>query len=325
MNTEVKSESNRVRFRLAIKLTPEIGALVAFVIICVVLSIVSQYFLTFSNIINLARQVAVVSIVGVGITMVIISGGIDLSVGSMVSFTGVLVAGFLVNQHAPPPLAVLMVLLIGCLLGIINGALITFFHIPPIIATLSTMIAYKGAALVYNNGYAIPLIMKFMTLGRGVVGPIPVPTLIMLGVYVVGYVVLRYTMLGRIVYGLGGNEEAIHLAGIPIRKYRLIIYMISGLTAALAGVVLASRLSSGHPFAGDGIELDAIAAAVLGGTNIFGGVGNVWGTIIGALILGVINNGLNLLNVSPYIQYIVKGAILAFAVAVNSMKGFQKS
>jgi ribose transport system permease protein len=187
------------------------------------------------------------------------------------------------------------------------------------------LIAYKGAALVYNNGYAIPLIMTFMTLGRGVAGPIPVPTIIMLGVYAVGFVILKYTMLGRIVYGLGGNEEAVHLAGIRVRKFRLIVYMISGLTATLAGIVLASRLSSGHPMAGDGMEMDAIAATVLGGTNIFGGIGNVWGTIIGAFILGVINNGLNLMNVSPYIQFIVKGAILAFAVAINSMKSFQKS
>jgi ribose transport system permease protein len=323
MNTTEKSGA--LQSKRTVRLTPQIGALAALAIISLILSIISQYFFTMSNIINLMRQVAVVAIAGVGLTMVIISGGIDLSVGSIISFTGVLTAGFLQNNHFSSFTTVLLVLIIGCCLGLINGAMITFFHIPPIIATLSTLIAYKGAALVYNNGYAIPLIMKFMTMGRGVVGPIPVPTLIMLAVYAIGFVVLKYTMLGRIVYGLGGNEEAVHLSGIPIRKNRLIIYMISGFTAALAGIVLASRLSSGHPMAGDGMEMDAIAATVLGGTNIFGGIGNVWGTIIGAFILVVISNGLNLMNVSPYVQFIMKGAILAFAVAINSMKGFQKT
>jgi ribose transport system permease protein len=323
MNTTGKSGA--LQSKRTVKLTPQIGALAALAIISLILSIISQYFFTMSNIINLMRQVAVVAIAGVGLTMVIISGGIDLSVGSIISFTGVLTAGFLQNNHFSSFTTVLLVLLIGCCLGLVNGAMITFFHIPPIIATLSTLIAYKGAALVYNNGYAIPLIMKFMTMGRGVVGPIPVPTLIMLAVYAIGFVILKYTMLGRIVYGLGGNEEAVHLSGIPIRKNRLIIYMISGFTASLAGIVLASRLSSGHPMAGDGMEMDAIAATVLGGTNIFGGIGNVWGTIIGAFILVVISNGLNLMNVSPYVQFIMKGAILAFAVAINSMKGFQKT
>jgi ribose transport system permease protein len=146
----------------------------------------------------------------------------------------------------------------------------------------------------------------------------------MLAVYGIAYIVLKYTMLGRIAYGLGGNEEAVHLSGISVRKARLTIYTISGFTSVLAGVVIASRLSSGQPNVGDGVELDAIAAAVLGGTSIFGGVGTVWGTLIGAFILVVINNGLNLMNVSPYSQFIARGAILAFAVAINSMKSFRK-
>lgn len=289
------------------------------------MTFLSPYFFTFSNFVNLFKQVSIIGIAGVGETLVIISGGIDLSVGSMVSFSVVLVAGFMQNNGMPPWLAVISVLAIGAVLGLINGSLITLLHVPPIIATLSTWIAYKGAALVYTGGYAIPLIGKFMTPGRGFVGPIPVSVLIMIGASIVGYIILKYTMLGRMIYGLGGNEDAVYLSGRSVRKYRLIIYMISGITAALAGVVLASRISSGQPMSGEGIELDVIAAVVLGGTNIFGGVGTVEGTIIGAFILIVINNGLNLINVSPYAQFIAKGVILAFAVAINSMKGFRKT
>lgn len=307
-----------------LKLTPEIGALFALLVICIVLSFTSEYFFTVTNFTNLLKQVVVIGIAGVGVTFVIISGGIDLSVGSAVSFTAVLVAGFIEYNKMAPHLAVPIVLLIGCGLGFLNGAMVTFLRIPPIIATLSTLIAYKGAALVYTNGYMIPLIMKFMTLGRGFVGPIPVPTLILLAVYGVAFVALKYTKLGRIAYGLGGNQETIRLSGISVRKSRLTIYTISGFTAALAGIVIASRLSSGEPTVGDGVELDAIAAAVLGGTSIFGGVGTIWGTLIGAFILVIINNGLNLMNVSPYSQFIARGAILALAVTINSMKSFNK-
>lgn len=318
------SDLESSRFRIRLNLTPEIGALLALLILCVILSFTTRYFFTATNFTNLLKQVVVIGIAGVGVTFVIISGGIDLSVGSAVSFTAVLVAGFIENNGMPPYFAVLLVLLIGCSIGFLNGSMVTFLRIPPIIATLSTLIALKGAALVYTNGYTIPLIKKFMTLGRGSVGPIPVPTLILLAVYGVAFLVLKYTMIGRIAYGLGGNQEAAHLSGISVRKSRLIIYSISGFTAALGGIVIASRLSSGEPTVGSGVELDAIAAAVLGGTSIFGGVGTVWGTLIGAFILVVINNGLNLLNVSPYSQFIARGAILAFAVTINSMKSFNK-
>ncbi len=324
MNRDNPSTSG-IKFKNNFKLTPEIGALIALLAIAIVLSILNQYFFTVSNFINLLKQVSIIGIAGAGVTLVIISGGIDLSIGSMISFSVVLVAGFMENNGMAPWFAVILVLIIGAALGLINGALITVLHIPPIIATLATLIAYKGAALVYTGGYAIPLINKFMIPGRGFVGPIPVPIIIMAGVYVIGYIILKYTMLGRMVYGLGGNEEAVYLSGRSVKKYRLIIYMISGITASLAGVVLASRISSGQPMSGEGVEMDVIAAAVLGGTNIFGGIGTMGGTIIGAFILVVINNGLNLMNVSPYGQFIAKGIILASAVAINSMKSFRKS
>ncbi|MBC7333141.1 MAG: ABC transporter permease [Actinobacteria bacterium] len=313
------------KFKLNFKLTPEIGALIALAIISLVLTFLTKYFFTLSNFINLIRQVSIIGIAGVGATFVIISGGIDLSIGSMISFLVVLLASFIQNYGISSPVAFLFVLLIGATLGLVNGIMIAFLRMPPIIATLSTWIAYKGAALVYSGGYAIPLIGKFEILGRGFLGPIPVPSIIMIGVTIVGFIILKYTMLGRVIYGLGGNEEAVYLSGISVKKYRLIIYMISGITAGVASGVMASRLASGQPMSGDGVELDVIAAAVLGGTNIFGGSGSVWGTIVGAFILTVIGNGLNLLNVNPYGQFIAKGAILAFAVAINSIKGFRQS
>ena len=322
MSTVTRAAGAKQRGRF--KLTPEIGALAALVAIAIVLAFLSKYFFTLSNFTNLLKQVAIVGIAGVGVTMVIISGGIDLSIGSAVSLIAVLVAGFMQFNGMHPAVAVALVLVIGCMMGLLNGTMVTFFRIPPIIATLATLMAFKGAALVYTNGYTIPLIQKFMTIGRGQLGPLPISTLILAAVYVIAWVMLKYTMLGRIAYGLGGNEEAVHLSGISVRKYRLILYTISGFCAALAGVVIASRLSSGQPNVGEGVELDAIAAAVLGGTSIFGGIGSVWGTLIGAFILTVISNGLNLMNVSPYSQFIARGAILAFAVAINSMKSFRK-
>ncbi|HVP18473.1 MAG TPA: ABC transporter permease, partial [Spirochaetia bacterium] len=215
------------------KLTPEIGALVALIAIALVLALLSRYFFTLSNFTNLLKQVAIVGIAGVGVTMVIISGGIDLSIGTGISLIAVLVAGFMQFNGMHPAVAVTLVLLIGCAMGLLNGSMVTFFRIPPIIATLSTLMAFKGAALVYTNGYTIPLIQKFMFLGRGQLGALPVSTLILAAVYIIGWIVLRFTMLGRIAYGLGGNEEAVHLSGISVRKYRLILYTISGFCAGL--------------------------------------------------------------------------------------------
>lgn len=306
-----------------INLSQELGALFALLIMILILSFLSEHFFSFSNAVNILRRASIIGIASVGSTLVIISGGIDLSIGSIISVAGVFLASFIFNMQMSPVIAVLLVLLIGSLLGLINGILIAILKIPAIIATLATLIAYQGIALEYSGGYAIPLIGMFHMPGRGLIGVIPVPVIIMAVVYLLGYILLKYTKLGRIVYGLGGNEEAIHLSGISIKKYRIIIFMLSGMGAALAGMILASRLASGHPLAGEGMELDVIAAPVIGGTNIFGGVGNVEGTIIGVLILAVINNGLTLLDVSPYIQYIVTGAILASAVAINSLKSFQ--
>jgi len=305
-------------------LSPELGALSALLIIGLILTFANKYFLTASNMINLSRQVSIMAIVAVGMTMVIISGGIDLSVGSIVSVSGVVVAGLIYNNHVPSVIAVPIVLCLGILLGLINGGMIALLKLPPIIATLATSIAYGGLALVYTNGYAVPLVGTFKTMGRGYLGPIPVPAVIMICVYILGYLVLKYTKLGRMTYGLGGNEEAVRLSGIPTKRFKMSIYAFSGLTASLAGVVLASRLSSGQPIAGQGMELDAIAAAVIGGTSIFGGSGTVQGTLVGAVIILVINNGLNLMNVSPYAQMVAKGLILAFAVSLNSIKGFKR-
>lgn len=313
------------KFKINFKLTPILSALIALLVLSIVLTISSEYFFKASNFINLLKQISIVGITGVGATLVMISGGIDLSVGSMISLSAVLVAGFMQNYGIPPSSAVILVLIIGAVLGLINGAMVAFLHIPPIVATLATLIAYRGIALVYTGGYTIDLVGKFETLGRGFLGPIPVPALIMIGTSVIGFIILKYTLLGRVIYGLGGNEKAMYLSGHPVRKYKLVIYMICGITAALAGVVLASRVSCGPPMGGDGIEIDVIASAALGGVLIGGGVGGIENTLVGAFLLTVINNGLNLMDISPYVYYIVKGAILAVAVAINAMRRFQKT
>lgn len=306
------------------KLTPQVGAVIALLLLGLILTFSNEYFFSVTNFINIFRQTAVLGVAGVGATLVIISGGIDLSIGSMISLSGVMVASFIHGMQLNSVLAVVIVLGIGALLGLINGLLVTKLRIPPIIATLATLIAYQGVALVYTNGYAISLLGKFNLLGRGFIGPIPVPVVVMIVVYLLGVFIARKTTLGTIIYGLGGNEEAVRLSGISVTKYRNLIYVLSGVTAAIGGIVLASRLSSGEPTAGANMELDVIAAAVIGGTNIFGGIGKVWGTLIGAMIMMVINNGLNLMDVNIYSQQIAKGVILAAAVAINSMRQFQQ-
>ena len=313
------------KFKINFKLTPIISALIALIVLSIALTILSEYFFAASNFINLLKQISIVGITGVGATLVIISGGIDLSVGSMISLSAVLVAGFMTTYDIPPWPAGILVLAIGAVLGLINGAMVAFLRVPPIIATLATLIAYRGIALVYTDGYTIDLVGRFKTPGQGFLGPIPVPALIMIGTSIIGFVILKYTLFGRVIYGLGGNEKAIYLSGHPVRKYKLVIYMTSGITAALAGIVLASRVSCGPPMGGDGIEIDVIASAALGGVLIGGGVGGIENTLVGAFLLTVINNGLNLMNVNPYIYYVVKGVILAFAVAINAMGGFQKT
>jgi ribose transport system permease protein len=253
-------------------------------------------------------------------TLVIITGGIDLSVGAVMTLAMTFGAGAML-AGMPVPLAIALALGTGIACGAANGVLIAYARLPAIIVTLAMMEVPRGIALLYTGGYPLSnLPAAFGPLGRGEILGVHVPTLVMLAVVVMGQLFLTRFVAGRAFYALGGNEEAARLAGLPVNRYKLLAYTLSGFTAALAGVVLASRLMSGQPNAGIGFELDAIAAVVLGGTSIAGGRGSVVGTLIGAVTLGVLNNGLNLMSVSPYTQKILKGVIIVVAIYLGTFR-----
>jgi len=295
---------------------PFIGFVVLFLLMCVL----NDSFLTVNNLTNVARQVSINAIIAVGMTCAILTGGIDLSVGPVMALAGSVAAGLMLAA-VPVPLAVLAALMVGALFGVANGACIAWLRMPPIIVTLASMGIARGLALLYTGGYPISgLPEAFSFLGRGTVMGIQVPILVMAAVYIVAWILLNHLSFGRYVYAIGGNEEAARLSGIRVPRYKMLVYVISGLTAALAGLVLTSRLMSGQPNAGEGFELDAIAAVVLGGAAISGGRGAIIGTLVGAMMLGVLNNGLNLMSVSPYIQNVVKGGIILAAIYLSSVR-----
>lgn len=302
------------------------NALLAMILLIIVLSFLSPYFFSLGNFTNIFRQSAPLAMVALGITIVIISGGIDLSVASNISLNNVILAMLIMKFGVQLPFAIILVFLLGIALGLFNGFLVTILKIPPIIATLSTWISFSGIAFTITQGYSINLHPQnpIKYLGSGTIWLIPVSIILVVIVYFITQLILQNTGFGRITYGLGGNVEAVYLSGISVRKYTLIIYMVSGFFAACASILLTARVMNGHPNGGGGMELDAIAAAVLGGTSIFGGVGNVWGTLVGVLTMTIIINGLNLLNINPYIQVIVKGLVLAAAVGVSSIRTIKR-
>ena len=299
---------------------PAVLPFIGFAILFLLMSGLNDSFLTVNNLTNVARQVSINAIIAVGMTCAILTGGIDLSVGPVMALSGSIAAGLMLGG-IPIPLAMVAALLIGALFGLANGACIAYLRMPPIIVTLASMGIARGLALLYTGGYPISgLPEMFSFFGRGSVLGIQVPVLIMVGVYILAWIMLNHLSFGRYVYAIGGNEEAARLSGIRVTRYKVLVYVVSGLTAALAGLVLTSRLMSGQPNAGEGFELDAIAAVVLGGAAISGGRGAIIGTLVGAMMLGVLNNGLNLMSVSPYIQNVVKGGIILAAIYLSSSR-----
>jgi len=297
-----------------------LGPLLGLIILCIVLTFLSDRFLTVDNLLNVTRQVSINAVISVGMTLVILTGGIDLSVGSILAFSGSITAGLLSGGQALLP-AVLIGIAAGAVLGLVNGILITRADIPPFIATLGTMTAARGFTLVYTDGRPITGMDEvFRFLGGGYVAGIPVPVIIMLVIFIAAYIMLTQTKFGRYIYAIGGNEEATRLSGINTKKILLAVYTLAGLLAGFSGVIMASRLNSAQPTAGMGFELDAIAAVVLGGTSLSGGVGTIGGTLIGAMIIGVLDNGLNLLNVSSFYQQVAKGAVILLAVYVDKKR-----
>lgn len=295
----------------------EAGTALGLLVLCLGLWIATPYFATAANLANVAEQSAVVGVIAVGMTFVILTGGIDLSVGSLVALAGVVI-GLALQRGAPTPVAVAAGLLAGIVAGVLNGVMITRGSLPPFIATLGMMSVARGAALMLSDGRPIsgfPEGLRVLATGR-VLG-IPGPVVLMLALYAVAYVVLTRTVLGRYMYAIGGNEEATALAGVNVRRWKLVVYAVSGLSAALCAVLLVARLNSAQPIAGIGYELDAIAAVVIGGTSLLGGSGSVIGTLIGALIMSVLRNGLNLLGVSSYLQQVAIGVVIIAAVLID--------
>ena len=304
------------------RLGPGAGAIIAFLAIALVGSLLSPTFLTQRNVTNVLRQTAMLGVVTVGMTFVILTAGIDLSVGMVLSFTSVAAAMLFDNgQGLPLPIVFLTTLALGSAIGAFNGFMIIWRGAAPFVVTLAMMAIAGGAALTVSGGKPIGGIQgTYAWLGSGSVGPIPVLALLMLFVFLLGAFVLRYTPYGRQVYAIGGNEEASRLSGIAVDRVKVITYTISGLLSALGGIIFSARVTVGDPWAGRGLELDAIAAVVIGGTSLFGGVGTMWGSLLGALIITMINNVLNLLNVSPYMQGLAKGIIILAAITLYKNK-----
>lgn len=284
----------------------------------IILSILSPSFMQVRNLLNVVRQISLIAIIGMGVTFCIITTGIDLSSGSVLALVGVIAASLDQGQY-PLIVSIIVGLAAGAWMGFINGAISALGRIPPFIATLGMMISARGLALLYSNGIPITgLSDAFLVIGGGYFLGIPLPIYIMLFVAAISHILLKHTKFGKYVYAIGGNQQAAIVSGINVKKYLILVYTYAGTLAGASGIVLASRLSAGQPTAGVNYELDAIASAVIGGTSLSGGIGTIPGTIIGALIIGVLNNGLVLLNVSPYLQLISKGVIIVVAVLLDA-------
>jgi ribose transport system permease protein len=281
----------------------------------VILSFTSPYFFTVDNLLNIFRQSSVNALLSLGQLLVIITAGIDLSVGSILAFSIIIVAKAL-NAGWPVSISILSGFAAGIGFGWLNGILLTKLKLPhPFISTLGTMNVARGLALIISGGFPISdLPESFRIWGASSIGIIPVPVILVLIVFVVVHFFLTQTVAGRDIYAIGGNTQAAFYSGIPVARRLVMVYTLSGTMAAIAAIILAGRMNSGYPLAGMGAELDSIAAVIIGGASFFGGVGNVWGTLVGALIMGVLRNGLNLMNVSTYWQTVVIGAVIVWAV-----------
>jgi ribose/xylose/arabinose/galactoside ABC-type transport system permease subunit len=295
------------------------GLVLTLLIFGVVLSLASPRFLTPGNLINVVRQISVNGIIAVGMTLVILSGGIDLSVGSILALTGV-VAASLVTSGQAPPLAMFSALALGFALGALNGMAVAYLRIPPFIATLGMMTIARGLALSYTQGRPITGFPDaFRWLGAGWVGPFPVPVLVMALVFGFGGILLQFTVWGEHLLAIGNNPTAARAAGIPVARRLVLTYALSGGLAALAGLILIGRLDSAPPTLGIGYEFDAIAAVVIGGTSLAGGEGWLGGTLIGALLIGMLNNGINLLNIPSFYEQVFKGGVIAIALLLHRL------
>jgi inositol transport system permease protein len=300
---------------------PQLGLAIALAALMIGLAVARPGFVTLGNLINLVRQISINGILAVGVTYVLLTGGVDLSLGSLVALTGVIAATFAHPGEYGVVVPVLAGIAAGAVCGAINGVLVTKGRMAPFVVTLGMMTSARGLALLASGGRPVSnLSTAFTHIGAGDLAGIPLPTWILLAVAAASHVFLRNMRMGRHVYAVGGNENAARASGVHVSTVKMVCYTVCGAMAGLAGVVLASRITTGQPNAGIGYELDAIAAVVIGGTSLNGGTGGVSGTILGALLIGVINNGLDLLNVSSYYQQVIKGVIIVGAVWLDRSK-----
>ena len=296
-------------------------SLVGLIVLIVAVSIASPDFLDVGNLLNVLRQTSINAVIAMGMTFVILTAGIDLSVGAVLALCGAFAAS-LIASGTGLLIAMLIVLLAGLALGAVSGLIITYGAVQPFIATLVSMTVLRGAVLVFSNGTPIDASSgaasnAFGNVGAGYLFGVPIPVIAAAIVFAACWVALTQTRFGRYVYAIGGNENVTRLSGVNVTLVKIVVYAVSGLLAALAGIILTARLQSAQPTAGVGYELDAIAAVVVGGTSLAGGIGSMTGTLIGALIIGILNNALNLMDVSAYYQMIAKGAVILLAVLVD--------
>ncbi|MDF9867652.1 ribose transport system permease protein [Bacilli bacterium PM5-3] len=297
-------------------------ALIAFAVLFIALSILTDSFLTKDNLLQVLRQISINGLIAGGMTFVILTGGIDLSVGSILGFSSMATV-LMINSSIPLPIAILLGLVIGGLAGVFNGFFIAKAKLQPFIVTLASMTILRGLTLVISGNKPVSVEASselFAKIGQGHFLSIPIPVIILLIVYIIFWIILEKTKFGKKVYSIGGNEEVARLSGIKTDRVKIIIYALIGITCALSGIILASRLGSAQPLLGNGFELDAIAAVVIGGTSLVGGKGKISGTFIGVLIIGVLGNGLNLMQVQSDYQNIVKGAVILLAVLMDRLK-----
>ncbi|MBT2668441.1 MULTISPECIES: ABC transporter permease [Bacillaceae] len=298
------------------------GPLLALVLLFIVITVLNPSFMEPNNILNLLRQTSINALIAFGMTFIILTGGIDLSVGSILALSSALMAGMMVSG-LDPILAILVGILLGAIMGVINGILVSKGKMAPFIVTLATMTIFRGLTLVYTDGKPITGIgdsEMFQMLGRGYFLGLPVPAVVMVIAFLILWFLLHKTSFGRKTYAIGGNERASRISGIKVDRVKVAIYGLAGTMAAIAGAILTSRLNSAQPTAGQSYEMDAIAAVVLGGTSLSGGKGRLFGTLVGVLIIGTLNNGMNLLGVSSFYQQVVKGAVILIAVLLDRKK-----
>ena len=288
----------------------------------IILSIATPTFLKPTNLMNILRQVSINGILAIGMSLVCLTGGIDLSVGSIVAFSGILTAGMLNFTSLPIPVIVIVAVLVGAAMGLVNGYFVAYWNAPAFVVTLSMMTIGRGLTYIYCDGKPISKLPdEFLQIGKGsVLGGLPIPTIILIIVFIIFATMLAKFKLGRYIYAVGGNAQAAMVSGINVRLVTMLVYVFSGLCCGIAAVVLTARVSAGLPKAGDGYELDAIASTVIGGTSLSGGTGKLWGTLLGALLLGMVNTGLDLLNVTSYYQQVVRGLIILGAILIDTRR-----